>query len=347
MNILTQKPQQVQWSIGMEKQSLWVDVRSEKEYAQGSIPNAKLVSLFNNDERATIGTLYKNYGSQAAIQRGYELVHPKIEHFHQQFEKIWNLAEQSQKQLVIFCARGGMRSRAICSLLNTWGFQAFQLQGGYKIYRQSLAHFFQTLHFPGGLWLLHGKTGSGKTQILQNFPNSIDLEGLAQHRGSLFGGLGLQKTTQKWFEARLAERIGQINLQKPVLMEGESSKIGSIYIVKPLWKMMQEAKKINIFASKAERIKRILEVYKTEWKEQEILNILKQLIPLFGKEKVQKATEFFQAKNYPQFVEFLLTEYYDPKYAHGQKKLTFTQEWEAEDLNHVQQQIAFFLNSCS
>ncbi len=202
-----------------------IDVRTPAEYLQGHIPGAVNLPLFTNEERAEIGTLYKQQGQQKAIHRGLEIVGPKMAGFvadaTQQFGK---------KPLYVHCWRGGMRSSSMAWLLDTAGLVTFTLKGGYKAYRQKV---LTDLSKPIPYIVLGGYTGSGKTQLLQALHERgeqvIDLEQLANHRGSAFGHRGEQPTTEQ-FANLLHQELQALDHKKWIWIEDESRSIGRIYL---------------------------------------------------------------------------------------------------------------------
>ena len=181
-----------------EKNSL-IDVRTFQEYKKGSIPDAFNFPLFDNLERAEIGIIYRNIGKNAAVEKGLEFFEPRIQEF------LSSLTDLKTKRLVVFCARGGMRSSSVVRLLQHQGFQAAQLQGGYKSYRSYVLE--QLIKPVPPLIVLHGRTGVGKTLLLKKLPDHLDLEEFAGHRSSLFVALNKIPQTQKNFEALLAKKF--------------------------------------------------------------------------------------------------------------------------------------------
>ncbi|MDI9340734.1 MAG: tRNA 2-selenouridine(34) synthase MnmH [Sediminibacterium sp.] len=243
--------------ISLSQNRLLIDVRSPVEYKKGHIPGAVNIPLFENDERAEIGTLYKLKGRQIAIDRGYELVAPKLDYWVKQ------VREMSQEQAVfVYCFRGGMRSNSFTWLLNQNGIDAKLLTGGYKSYRQTVIRLFET---PQRFVLLGGATGSRKTDILRyisenNLLPVIDLEQLAHHKGSAFGTIGeREQLPQQIFENML---YNCLQLQKNVfLMEDEAMSIGYNKIPYPLWLQMKKAPIIKLVIPFELRVKKIMSDY--------------------------------------------------------------------------------------
>ncbi|MBI3141880.1 MAG: tRNA 2-selenouridine(34) synthase MnmH [Bacteroidetes bacterium] len=205
-----------------------VDVRSQGEFAHGHLPGAVNIPLLNDWERKEVGTLYKQEGRVMAVNRGLELVGPKM-------AQMASLARQlagAEGQLAVYCWRGGMRSHSMAWLFETVGVQVVVLQGGYKAYRRLVQAYF---HTPLPLVVLGGYTGSSKTEILRILAalgaQVIDLEALAQHKGSAFGALGQgTQPSVEMFENLLFHAIKQLDLTKPIWIEDESRNIGRVFL---------------------------------------------------------------------------------------------------------------------
>lgn len=232
-----------------------IDVRSPSEYKQGHIPGAINLPLFSDAERASVGTTYKQVGRKAAILLGLQIVGPKL----------YALASQAQScagQGIarIHCWRGGMRSESVAKLLQTLGLKTTTLPGGYKIYRRWV---LETISKARQYKILGGFTGSGKTLILQALKDHgqqvLDLESLAQHRGSSFGMLGLaEQPSIEHFENLIAYQLNTFNSNLPIWVEDESRLIGKCKIPDSLYSQMQTAPLIVIEKPKSERLKQIM-----------------------------------------------------------------------------------------
>lgn len=312
---------------------LLVDVRSPKEYEEGRIPDAINLPLLNNSERATIGTLYKLHGSQEAIDEAYELMENKKDGFLAQIRKL-----PKDKTIVVCCARGGMRSQVVTVFLNMLGYTALQLYGGYKQFRAWTIKFFENFQFQN-LVVLQGQTGVGKTIVLNKLNNSFDLEGLAHHRGSLFGGIGRTPITQKNFEAELMERLLELDNTSIIFVEGESRKVGDLVIPNNIFAQMKKAKVIMLEASIKTRTRRLIDEYIVEYPDllQELRVIIPKLKGDIGKDNVEMLLNFFDEGNYEECISFVLIHYYDKKYAHSMKGLTPLETISTEDINQTVQ----------
>ena len=292
-----------------------VDVRSPAEFEEGHISGAINIPIFNDDERAIVGTIYKNNGRLSAIERGLEIVGPKMAQFAHKAIEI-----ASFNRLLVYCWRGGMRSENMAWLFERVGINCSVLQGGYKSYRNYLLEM--TGNLPQ-LIVIEGYTGSGKTEILLHLKamgeQVIDLEGLANHKGSVFGGIGqeMQPTTQQ-FQNDLFDEILNFDLLKRIWIEGESLTVGRVFLPDPLWVRMNEAKCIEIFVPKADRIRRLVTEYGSlpyDLMESAIETISKRL----GNLRIQEILHCYQEKNL-DCVAGKLLEYYDQTYLYSREK---------------------------
>lgn len=204
-----------------------LDVRSPAEFEKGHIPNAISFPIFNNKERAELGTLYKNEGKQVAILRGLEIVGPKLKDFVLQANTL-----RVDSPVYLYCWRGGMRSGSMQILLSTAGIPCQTLVGGYKSYRNFI---LKALSFPYKFKVIGGKTGSGKSEVLRAMHNLgaqiIDLEALANHKGSAFGKLGENpQPSTEHFANCLYHAIKDLDANRTIWIEDESQTIGQIFI---------------------------------------------------------------------------------------------------------------------
>lgn len=219
-----------------------LDVRSPGEYVHAHIPGAHSFPLFSDEERAVVGTLYKQRSREAAIKAGLDFFGIKMRRMVEDAERIVSAQKHNprEKALLVHCWRGGMRSGAVAWLLDLYGFQVFTLRGGYKAFRRWV---LETLDAPGPIQVLGGYTGSGKTDLLQELLRRgepvIDIEALASHKGSAFGAIGLPKQpSQEMFENKLATGIYRIRQDNPgahIWMEDESQRIGTVNLPQPFW----------------------------------------------------------------------------------------------------------------
>lgn len=294
-----------------------IDVRSPGEFEKGHIPNAINISLFTNDERAHVGTVYVQQSQEAAIKLGYEYVTPKLQNF---INDALNVAPKAE--VIVHCWRGGMRSHAFAQHLSDNGFSDVKLIiGGYKTYRN---YVLDTLATPSKIKVLGGYTGSGKTYILEELKKLghqvIDLEGLANHKGSTFGGIGqLEQPTVEQFENNLYEEFRQLDLTKPIWVEDESYDIGRVKIPKPFFDQMQNSQFYFIELSQHERAKHLAAEYgicDNKMLTEAIYRISKRL----GGLSVKNAISALEHDDYYD-VAMIALHYYDKLYLKGMNNL--------------------------
>ena len=292
-----------------------VDVRSPGEFAEGHISGAINIPIFEDDERAIVGTIYKKKGRQPAIEKGLEIVGPKMALFARKAIEI-----ASSGKLLVHCWRGGMRSESMAWLFERVGIECFILQGGYKSYRNYLLEKLGNIPH---LIVIEGHTGSGKTEILYHLKaigeQIIDLEGFANHRGSAFGGIGQepQPTTQQ-FQNNIFDEFFKFDVAKRVWIEGESQTVGRVFLPDPLWNKMNEAQCIEILVPHTDRISRLVTEYgklPEELMENAIINLVKRL----GIEKMNEILQCYREKKLVSVAERLLG-YYDQTYQYSRDK---------------------------
>lgn len=235
-----------------------IDVRSPQEFLHGHIPGAFNIPLFDDEERAVVGTLYKQKGQDKAFSAGLEIVTPKLQGFAQRAHEI-----AKQGIVNVHCWRGGMRSGSMASFFETQGLKANLLEGGYKSYRKYvLDQFSRQLKIA----IVGGETGSGKTEILHHIQKAgeqiIDLEKIASHRGSSFGALGMNKQpTVEQFENNLLDELNLLDTEKRIWMEDESRSIGRVFIPAALWMQMTEAPVYRVRIPFDVRVQRLIHDY--------------------------------------------------------------------------------------
>lgn len=302
-----------------------IDVRSPAEFEAGHIPGAINIPLFSNEERAEVGTLYKQRGQEAAILRGLEIVGPKMAGFVRQAKAL-----PYQEQLLIHCWRGGMRSGSFGWLLNTAGLPAVTLAGGYKSYRQKLLHFFE---IPFSLYVLTGGTGSGKTELLHHLRQQgeqvVDLEGLAYHKGSVFGGMGQpDQPSSEQFQNALFLQMQEMNPAQPIWLEDESISLGNVFIPHPLWNQLRKAPLIRTELSRAARIERLVKEY-GQFHPQELGAAIQKISKRLGGQHAKAALEALEENKLEEVASILLV-YYDKTYDIGINKRKELLQFEAE-----------------
>lgn len=302
-----------------------IDVRSPAEFEAGHIPGGINIPLFSNEERAEVGTLYKQSGQESAILRGLEIIGPKMAGFVRQAKEI-----PFQDQLLVHCWRGGMRSGSFGWLLNTAGLPAVTLAGGYKSYRSELLAFFDTRF---SLYILTGGTGSGKTELLhllrEKGEQVVDLEGLAHHKGSVFGGMGQQEQpSSEQFQNELYLQMKEMDLSRPIWLEDESISLGNVFIPHPLWNQLRRAPLIRTELSRPARVERLVREY-GQFEPQELAAAIQKIGKRLGGQHAKAALEALEENNLEEVASILLT-YYDKAYEIGISKRRELLQFEAE-----------------
>ncbi|MFN8670696.1 MAG: tRNA 2-selenouridine(34) synthase MnmH [Candidatus Sericytochromatia bacterium] len=291
-----------------------IDVRSQSEYKRGHLINSFNIPLFNDKERHEIGLIYKKVGKEQAMMKGLELVGPNLKYF---VKKVQELAPE--KKVLVYCWRGGMRSNSFAMLLNFCGFKVKVLQGGYKAYRNLVLEEFKRER---ELIILGGKTGSGKTKILNDLGANyqfIDLEKLANHKGSAFGGYqSTNDLTVEYFENKLHYELEKTNPNKILFLEDESRTIGKIPIPENLWKKMRTSKIIFLEVEKNIRIQNIIKEY-ADYKKDNLITSVKKIEKRLGGLDTKKIITYIEENNYNEAVNILLN-YYDKAYLNSFSK---------------------------
>lgn len=289
-----------------------IDVRTPAEFEQGHIPGANNIPLFTNEERALVGTRYKQAGKDFAVQLGLEIVGPKLADFTKKAKKI-----ARKQDILIYCWRGGMRSGSMAWLFEITGLKVDILIGGYKAYR---AHIRERFEDEIPLKILGGYTGSGKTDILYELAKlgeqMIDLEGLAHHKGSAFGTIGqLPQPTNEQFVNNLAKEWLELDPNIPVWLEDESVTMGRCGIPSPLYNRMREAEVINVQTPKAIREQRLVKEY-AQGDMDGLQNALERITRKLGGLRAKQAMDALQQNDFLLVAKITL-EYYDKAYGYG------------------------------
>lgn len=286
-----------------------LDVRAPSEFAHGHIPGAINLPIFNDAERAQVGTTYKHEGHDAAVLLGFDLTGPKWSGFIREA-----LQYAPGKKLVVHCWRGGMRSGAMAWALSFYGFEVSVLKGGYKMFRRWALGQFEK-EYP--LRVIGGMTGSGKTAILKALAGKgescIDLEHLAQHRGSSYGTMNaMVQPTQEQFENDLALELFRIDAQRPIWIEDESPMIGRCAIPRPLWRQMLAAPFVNITVPPDARVEALVNDYGS-LDSSFLIECTERIRKRLGPEQTQRAVAAIREARMHDFVREVLR-YYDKTY---------------------------------
>jgi tRNA 2-selenouridine synthase len=311
-----------------------IDVRSEGEFLAGHIAGAINIPLLNNTERIAVGTDYKLKGKTEAIKTGFRLVGPRLEEIVSEALKI-----TGNKRALVYCWRGGMRSRNFCGFLQMAGTASDLLTGGYKAYRQFATSYYEQ-RFP--FIVIGGKTGSGKSEILRGLEAAgeqvVDLERLANHKGSAFGGLmhGSQPTTEQ-FQNEIFEQLLRINPARPVWIEDESIAIGKVFLPTIFWQQKNESPVIEIEMDKSERINRLVSEYGPADRT-EFLGAMEKITKKLGGQNFILAKELLLQGDMHRTIEILLT-YYDKNYGASlekkKKQIVANVPWSGQTLSEI------------
>lgn len=293
-----------------------LDVRSPGEFAEDHVPGALNVPVLDDAERAEVGTLHKQVSAFAARRRGAVLAARNIA---RHVEALFSDKPRQWRPLV-YCWRGGARSGAMTHVLMRIGWHARQLDGGYRAYRRAVVAALQDLPARFDFRVICGTTGSGKSRLLGQLRRAgaqvLDLERLAQHRGSVLGGLPAQpQPTQKMFETRIWWTLRAFDAARPVFVESESRKVGDLRVPDALIERMRAAHCVRVELPLAERVRLLRDEYlHFEADPQALFAQLDCLVPLHGRERIESWKALARQGRWDALVERLLVEHYDPAY---------------------------------
>ena len=290
-----------------------VDVRAPIEFEQGHIPGAVNIPLFDDDERARVGTTYKQKGRRDAIRLGLDLIGPKMRSIVESADAACG-TESEPGEILVYCARGGMRSDSVCWLLRQADFQATRLIGGYKKYRQ---YCHSVLEQEWDLVTLTGMTGTGKTRLLQELESAgeqiVDLEGMAHHRGSAFGGIGQpQQPSTEQFENLIFEQLITCAPERRIWVEDESRSVGKCVIPNSFFSQLHNAPAIRIEVEVEERLEFLVSEY-GDLPKDEMVAAIERISKRLGGQHVKAAIEALNRDDIRRCAEILLV-YYDKTY---------------------------------
>ena len=285
-----------------------LDVRSPAEYETGHLPGAISFPLFSNEERAAIGTLYKQEGKKEAVKKGLDLVGPKMRSFIEQAEAM------GSPRVALYCWRGGMRSESMAWLLERFGLETLILEGGYKAYRQTVVQYFEQ-RLP--IVVLTGYTGSQKTRLLHLMQEAgaqvVDLEGLANHQGSSFGN---RKSTgqpaTEHFQNLVYEAFNAMDLNRPIWIEDESKRIGQVNLPDALYEQKSACPHVFVEIDASERVAFLVKDYGGLTAEQ-LIGATRSIQPKLGADKARQAIQSIQNGDLITAAGLILT-YYDARY---------------------------------
>lgn len=290
-----------------------VDVRTPAEYLKGHIPGAVNIPIFSNDERALVGTTYKQENQLSAVMKGLDIVGPKMTALLKEGIK----AAGKKKKLLVHCWRGGSRSESMAWLFSNAEIECLLLEGGYKAYRN---YILDELKKPRKIIVIGGYTGSGKTEILHEMQamgeQVTDLEALAHHKGSAFGALGQEgQPSSEHFANLLHDELKDTDRNRRLFVEDESHNIGSDSIPGEFFDLMKKSVVIALMPGIKARIPRLLKEYGV-FEPEQLVQSVKKISKRLGGADAAKAIDAIQKNDLETAIEIVLR-YYDKAYAYG------------------------------
>lgn len=297
-----------------------IDVRSPAEFEEDHVPGAISLPALSNVQRAEVGRIYKQQGAFFAKRIGAAYVSENIAgHLHTALKD-----KSADYRPLVYCWRGGQRSNSVATVLKQIGWRAEVLTGGYRTWRRFVLAQNE-LPLPFRIIAIDGPTGSAKTKLLAHLRAAggqvIDLEGLANHKGSLLGRAEDPQPAQKLFESRFMAAMLAQDPARPVFVEAESPKIGNVFLPPQMAATLRSADSILLDVPDAARVQHLLEDYPVWLREtaelKERLGWLKQRV---GGEVTGRWHDLIDAGQWPELVQALLNEHYDPSYAHSQAR---------------------------
>jgi tRNA 2-selenouridine synthase len=294
-----------------------IDARSPAEFAEDRLPGAVNWPVLDDDERRIVGTLYKQVSPLQARKVGAAMVARNIANHLD----AWVADKPREWQPLVYCWRGGQRSGTLAWFLGQIGFRSVQLQGGYKAFRAQVRDELQTLPQRLQFQVLCGRTGSGKTRLLHALAaqgaQTLDLEGLAGHRGSVLGALpDTPQPSQKRFDTLCWQALRSFDPQQPVFVEGESRKIGALRVPEALIaRLREDGRCLRVELDDAARLQLLLHDYGHFAQDAAgFCRLLEGLVELRGRETVRAWQAQARAGQWPEVFASLMRQHYDPLY---------------------------------
>jgi tRNA 2-selenouridine synthase len=337
-------PEKISFTTALLESHCIIDVRTPLEFAEDHLPGAINVPILNNEERVEVGTIHKQVGPQQARQRGLELTCGR---FGTMVAEI--VGHAGGRPILVYCWRGGLRSLSMAILLEMTGQPVVQLRGGYKAFRGQVIDFFEDFSPTAPLIVIHGMTGTGKTTFINGLDNqnwtAIDLEGLACHRGSAFGEVGLDQTlSQKRFETLLWDSFRQASPDRPIVLEGESQRIGKISLPGNLYEVMSASCKVWCYASLDTRVSRLAVEYAREEYREAMAAALERIKKKLGGQRYAELAGMLAAWDIEGLGRGLIEHYYDKLY-YKHRPWTPDVEIDLEDFNEAEHLLFRFWES--
>ncbi|RNF38903.1 tRNA 2-selenouridine(34) synthase MnmH [Planococcus salinus] len=296
-----------------EEKMVLIDVRSPSEYNDFSITGSVNIPFFSDAERAEVGTLYKQVSVEAAKERGLEIISAKLPEFVRQFQQI-------KGEKTVFCWRGGMRSKTTATLLDLMNVHVHRLEGGIREYRKWVMGQLDRQESPFPVYFLNGLTGTGKTRILKRLQEEgypvMDLEGMANHKGSIFGHIGAEPHNQKTFDALFVQQMRKLQNAPYMLVEAESNRIGKVVVPPFLSDLKDHSVQLIIDMPMEQRIQEILEDYNPWEHQQQCMEAFQRIKSRIHTPVAKQIEEDLQTGQFASAVRLLLENYYDSRYEH-------------------------------
>lgn len=316
--------EEITYEESLQKENtIYVDVRTPKEYSDFTIPNAINIPVLLDDERVEIGTLYKNGEIDKAKQVGINAISKRLPQVFAKFLELYNTYED----VYIFCSRGGYRSSALAGLLFSMDIKVHKIHGGYKKYRKYIIEENNKMMENLIPIVLYGNTGTGKTELLKEIKRRgypvIDLEKNSNNRGSVLGAVGLGKpNTQKHFESLLHEELLTVK-NKYVFIEGESKRIGNVFIPDILFNKIKNGIHINIVSPIENRVELLYNEYVSD-NDDELRAALEPLRRYMPTQKIDEYNDLFDKGDYKSVIKDLCFNYYDNNYKSKDREFKYT-----------------------
>jgi tRNA 2-selenouridine synthase len=285
-----------------------IDARSPKEYEHSKIPKAINFYALSDKEHEEIGFIYKQKSKSEAKVKGASYVCINASKHVFELNKLCKIGSK----IAIYCARGGLRSSSLATIFSNIGYRVYKLDFGYKGFRSFVVKYLENIPHNNFI-VLGGNTGCGKSELIQKLPNSLDLEALANHLGSTFGSVKGDQPSQKEFQNQLFFALLNLDLSKPIFIEGESKRIGKIMLPDLLYKRMGEGIRIEITAPIKQRVQRILSDY-IDIDDEFFYYCMDKITPYIKKDAKEEAIRFYKQRNLEKVSEILLLDYYDNVY---------------------------------
>lgn len=334
-------PEKISFTPALLESHCIIDVRTPLEFAEDHLPGALNVPILNDEERVEIGTIHKQIGPQQARQRGLELTCGRFG------AMVGEIAVQAAgRPVLVYCWRGGLRSLSMAILLEMTGYPVVQLRGGYKAFRGQIMQFFEDFMPPAPLIVVHGMTGTGKTTFINGLDRqrwtTIDLEGLACHRGSAFGEVGLdQGLSQRRFETLLWDEFRRAPAGRPIVLEGESPRIGRISLPGNLYEVMAASCKVWCHASLDTRVQRLAVEYAREEYRGAMAAALERIRKKLGGQRYAELAGLLATWDIEGLGRGLIEYYYDKLY-YKNRPWTPDLEINLEDFNEAERLLSKF-----